>query len=133
MPLSTDYKNDVILIRSSLKWRYRNLTDWTETDSIELNHITCEWSEWSEGECSQTCGGGRKTLQRTAEPPCLSTDIKMLDCNTQLCPGMVAFLASLALLLGLTIVIIVLRVSIGNGQKNLNFFSLITGQENSLF
>ena len=113
MALSTDYSSEVFLIRSGRSWKYRNLTIWKELTEVEITKVSCQWSEWSEGECSQTCGGGRKAVQRRTEPPhCLPPDIKMLDCNTNLCPGLLAFMVSLALLLLLGFIIIVVRVKI---------------------
>ncbi|XP_033114633.1 ADAMTS-like protein 2 [Anneissia japonica] len=51
-----------------------------------------EWSDWEEGECSVTCGGGVKLLTRTCnvndgEEYCKGSDTMYELCNTQLCDG----------------------------------------------
>lgn len=52
------------------------------------------WSEWIKGECSKSCGSGKRVLTRTCSNPkpeyggknCDGESSKTEDCNEQLCP-----------------------------------------------
>ena len=62
------------------------------------------WSPWlSTGDCSKSCGGGRKEfVRRCSKPsprydglPCDGDDQYGEDCNTQICPSIKAYLVLL--------------------------------------
>ena len=61
---------------------------------LMFNSVDCEWGQFEIGECSQTCGGGMRTNNRshivTAEHggvECLGPDAVNETCNIQECPG----------------------------------------------
>ena len=54
----------------------------------------CIWSEWEYGQCSKSCGGGKRTNHRkelvhalNGGKTCLGSTWETEDCNTQSCPG----------------------------------------------
>ena len=53
----------------------------------------CQWSAWTSGACSQTCGGGQRTKTRTktvtekSSGKCYGARSTSEPCNTQKCPG----------------------------------------------
>ena len=55
--------------------------------------VDCEWSPWSIGECSSSCGGGiRKNtrsikVKETHGGKCIGNKIDVAPCSTQSCPG----------------------------------------------
>ena len=56
--------------------------------------VDCNWSEWSNSECSESCGGGvlRRTRNAGGEHKggsndCSSEQILTENCNTHECPG----------------------------------------------
>ena len=61
--------------------------------------MDCEWSEWSIGECTTTCGGGIQIKTRTSiieaaygGKECDGASNMTEDCNIQNCPGIVTFI-----------------------------------------
>ena len=56
--------------------------------------VNCQWSAWSVGGCSKTCGGGRRTRSRTKffteghGGTCSGQFSRTQSCNNQRCPGM---------------------------------------------
>ena len=58
--------------------------------------VNCEWGNWTEGECSVTCGGGIQTNSRNKtveesngtdeEGICVGDPTMEMACNTQPCP-----------------------------------------------
>ena len=62
-------------------------------DSIFLS-VDCEWSEWTAGECSKTCGDGLRINQRFkvteamyGGAPCQGEIEMTEDCLDRICPG----------------------------------------------
>ena len=56
--------------------------------------VHCEWSDWTIGTCTKTCGGGRRNNIRTEQisaahggDPCLGPSTDEEDCNIRKCPG----------------------------------------------
>ena len=56
--------------------------------------VNCEWSEWQEGECNKTCGGGNRTKSRHIKVQavhggraCVGSDTTTESCNVNKCPG----------------------------------------------
>ena len=55
--------------------------------------IISVWSDWTDSECSLTCGGGSKTQTRTCingnvgDVGCQGSENQVLSCNEQDCPG----------------------------------------------
>merc|ERR1719430_2308982 len=54
--------------------------------------VNCQWSEWTIGQCSVTCGGGTRTntrfIKQTAEfggEKCQGEDSMTVNCNTDGC------------------------------------------------
>ena len=52
----------------------------------------CKWGDWELGECTKTCGGGKRTNYRkilvhqsNGGKACTGTTWKTEDCNTQSC------------------------------------------------
>ena len=45
-----------------------------------------EWSMW--GECSSTCGMGKKTRYRTCKKECHGTNVDVAPCEDTPCPSM---------------------------------------------
>jgi len=54
--------------------------------------VDCQWGEWTIGECSKTCGGGRrldtrvKIVEQFGGHPCVGDDSIIEACNTDPCP-----------------------------------------------
>ena len=69
------------------------------SNSININTIiiapvNCEWSSWSWGTCTRTCGGGTKSGSRTISQQaanggtaCTGGSTTTRSCNTNSCPG----------------------------------------------
>ena len=57
------------------------------------NEVDCQWSEWTFGHCSQTCGTGEllkirsKTAVEVHDGSCTGTVNETESCNTNNCPG----------------------------------------------
>jgi hypothetical protein len=56
--------------------------------------VHCKWNEWIIGDCTDLCGGGRRTKIRTENvsaehggDKCEGNSTATEDCNTQPCPG----------------------------------------------
>ena len=79
----------------------------------------CQWADWTESECSETCGGGtltrRRTIARNATGlgvNCTGETTKMEACNQHLCPSALAVILViifLILLVFLSIIFIYYR------------------------
>jgi len=60
------------------------------------------WSDWSQGECSVSCGGGLRNLSRTCTNPspscngseCVGEDFRTEKCNMQCCLGTMVHLTN---------------------------------------
>ena len=57
--------------------------------------VDCEWNDWDIGECSVSCGGGRKSstrskriVERYGGLACAGNSTKEESCNEHHCPGM---------------------------------------------
>ena len=53
------------------------------------------WDKWDDGECSKSCGGGEKNVQRNKKveaanggKECSGPSNILETCNVQQCPGM---------------------------------------------
>ena len=60
--------------------------------------VDCQWSNWINGTCTKTCGGGNRTNVRTEEVPadhggdeCVGSSTAEDSCNTKPCPGNLSF------------------------------------------
>ena len=59
----------------------------------QISAIHCKWGDWVIGECSETCGNGRRNNSRIKlvvedhGGNCTGHSFHMEDCNTQKCPG----------------------------------------------
>lgn len=56
--------------------------------------VDCEWADWDIGECSKTCGGGKRINTRDKKVKaahggldCQGAPTKKDICNVQACPG----------------------------------------------
>ena len=56
--------------------------------------VDCSWSEWTIGQCSKTCGGGKRTNNRLKSveasfggKPCIGGPNITVPCNTEKCSG----------------------------------------------
>jgi len=55
--------------------------------------VDCEWRDWQYGECTKTCGGGKRTNTRSKRIEesfggvCIGESIAIEECNTQNCPA----------------------------------------------
>ena len=61
--------------------------------------VDCEWTDWINGTCTKTCGGGKMIGNRTHEKSaanggqnCTGPSSIEDDCNIQDCPGFRIFL-----------------------------------------
>ena len=74
----------------------------------------CHWSDWTEeAACSKSCGGGTKTMRRNIVRnssgnglACTGEASRLADCNEFLCPGVLAAIVVLSLLLAFAIIIL---------------------------
>ena len=72
----------------------------------------CHWSDWTEeAACSKSCGGGTKTMKRNIVRnssgnglACTGEASRLADCNEFLCPGILAAIVVLSILLALAII-----------------------------
>ena len=70
-------------------------------------HLDCQWADWTESDCSASCGGGTLTRRRTVARSatglglnCTGKATELEGCNQQICPAVwAAVLVSLLLLL----------------------------------
>ena len=69
--------------------------------------VDCQWNDWDIGECSVSCGGGRKRITRSKQvvekyggSSCAGNSTKEENCNEHHCPGMNYDAIVLSLLLG---------------------------------
>ena len=60
--------------------------------------VDCEWNDWNIGECSVSCGGGKKTstrskrvVERYGGSSCVGNSTKEENCNEHNCPGRTCF------------------------------------------
>ena len=58
------------------------------------NAVDCEWNDWSFGNCSKSCGGGKRNKTRTEKVladhggnKCVGNDSTEENCNDQECLG----------------------------------------------
>ena len=57
--------------------------------------VDCVWSDWQNGKCSVTCGGGTRTNNRSKlvveknGGVCVGESTKQENCNEMKCPGMI--------------------------------------------
>ena len=56
--------------------------------------VDCEWSTWTTGQCSKTCGGGQRTDTRLKHveaqfggEECVGDASQQVSCNTDECAG----------------------------------------------
>ena len=53
----------------------------------------CQWSSWTKGTCTRTCGGGRRVKNRTLlytdgfQGSCNGQSLSSESCNNNQCPG----------------------------------------------
>ena len=60
--------------------------------------VHCQWSEWTNGTCTKSCGSGSRTNVRTKKvaaanggDECVGSSTAEKNCNTQNCPGNLKF------------------------------------------
>ena len=59
--------------------------------------VNCQWTSWTNGACSKSCGGGSTTKTRTkmitesCGGKCTGSSSITENCNIQCCPGTKAF------------------------------------------
>ena len=75
---------------SALNGKYLFLFDLSEASPS----VDCIWSDWTNSECSVTCGGGALTKTRTRSvvaqnngQDCIGPTILQQPCNNQNCPS----------------------------------------------
>lgn len=65
--------------------------------------VICQWSAWTNGSCTKSCGGGSRTNVRTEEvkaahggDECVGSSTSEENCNTEECPGNTKLISILA-------------------------------------
>ena len=62
-------------------------------NDLILDLVNCEWTEWTIGNCSKTCGGGFRAKRRTkvnskhGGKECEGDNLVWKSCNLNECPG----------------------------------------------
>ena len=77
------------------------------TELYYPEHLDCQWADWTESDCSASCGGGTLTRRRTVARSatglglnCTGKATELEGCNQHICPSVwTAVLVSLLLLL----------------------------------
>ena len=67
--------------------------------NLFLHVVDGEWSSWTYGPCSKTCGGGIQTLTRKCNNPkpdcggntCYGSSYRQKGCNPDCCPGKIMY------------------------------------------
>ena len=63
------------------------------TENVSFSEIPCEWSAWTHGSCSATCGSGTKNntrvkiVQERNGGKCQDKTWEIQECNERDCPG----------------------------------------------
>ena len=69
------------------------MTEFWSCKNINCFIVDCVWSEWTMGECSETCDEGTQTNQRTMAleqfggVPCEGEESEVVPCKLEPCPG----------------------------------------------